>query len=159
VQSCLYLSFADILDFKSKRGQELLQYRAKIDELQKQLKETKTFTEVREAIRIFEEAQRIDLTNLIAALKDAKVATIWGSLKTLTKANSPTFWGSVAVAGGLAANVAALPIAFVVAGTALAGMVEVKSYLTDERNKRSALERASSFAYLYHGKAEGILAP
>jgi hypothetical protein len=153
------IPFSDILDFKRKREPELFHYRAKIDELHKTLKQAMTPIEVREALRRFGETQSRELANLSSALNDAKIATRWGSVKTLIKTNSPALWGMAAVGAGLAANIATLPISILVTGTMVAGAVEVGSYLVDERNKRRASERASPFALLHHAQQEGILSP
>jgi len=153
------ISFSKILDFKRKRGEELLLYRAQIDTLQETLKRAKTHIEVREALRKFKETQQRELKNLTAVLHDAKIATIWGSVKTLIKADSPALWGTIAVGVGIAANVAALPIPLLVAGTSVTGIVEVGAYLIDRRNERRAREREAPFAYHYHAQQEGILGP
>ena len=147
----------DILAFKRKREVELLRYRVEIDSLDKKLAGATERAEVKQALVQFDEGQRIALHDLVEALQDAKLATVWGSVKTLIKADTPKLWGAGAVALGLAAGIASLPITLAVAGAAGAGTVGVGSYLVDQRNKRRALERESAFTYLYHAQAEGIL--
>jgi hypothetical protein len=150
------VKFKDILAFKRKRKDELNRYRKRIDDLQKQLSQATERAEVNQALVQFEEAQQTELSDLVDALRSAKLATIWGSVKTLIKAKNPMFWGAGAVALGLTASIGTLPISLAIAGAAVSGTVEVGSYLVDQRNKRRATERKSSFAYLYHAKEEGI---
>jgi hypothetical protein len=149
--------FENILDFKRKRNAELLQYRTKVDELQKQLSQADTPKAVTEALRKFEEAQDRELTNFSKALEDAKIVTRWGSVKTLINAKSPALWGGLLVTGGIAANIAALPISLVVLGTVVAGVVEVKSYFAEKRSEEHKLNSASPFAYLYQARKEGLV--
>jgi hypothetical protein len=151
------VKFKDILAFKRKRKDELNLYRKRIDDLQKQLSQATERAEVNLALVQFEEAQQTELSDLVDALRGDKLATIWGSVKILIKAKNPMLWGAGAVALGLAPGIGALPISLAIAGAAVSSIVEVKSYLVDQRNKRRVTERESSFAYLYHAKAEGIL--
>ena len=151
--------FEDILAFKRKREPELLQYRAKIDKLHQQLKQAKEPADVKLTLTQFEEEQRQALGTLIAALKDAKMAMYWGSVKTLTSANQPASLAATAVVLGVASMIASLPIGLVIAGIqgAIQGAINVTSYLVDERNKQRTLERQSPFAYLHHAKTDRIL--
>jgi hypothetical protein len=151
------VDFKDILSFKRKRKDELNRYRMRIDDLQKQLSQATERAEVNQALVQFKEAQQTELSDLVAALRSAKVATIWGSVKTLIKAKDPMLWGAGAAVLGLTAGIGTLPISLAIAGAAVSGTVEVGSYLVDQRNNRRATERESSFAVLYHAKAEGIL--
>jgi hypothetical protein len=151
------VKFKDILAFKRNRKDELNRYRKRIDDLQKQLSQATERAEVNQALVQFEEAQQTELSDLVDALRSAKLATIWGSVKTLIQAKHPMLLGAAAVGFGLIPAIGTLPISLAIAGAVVSGTVEVGSYLVDQRNKRRATERESSFAYLYRAKAEGIL--
>jgi hypothetical protein len=146
-----------ILEFKRKREAEVLRYRERIDSLQKELSDATGHAEVRQALVQFDEAQRRELKDLIDALKDSRIATIWGSVKTLIKVNSPTFLGGMAVAGGLAAGIDKIPITGLLGGMVLSGAIEVGSYLADHHSEKRAMERKSPFAYVHHARAAGIV--
>ena len=151
------VEFEKIIAFKRKRKDELNRYRKRIDDLQKQLSQVTKPADVKQTLVQFEEAQQTALIDLAAALQSAKLATIWGSVKTLINAKNPFLWGAGAVALGQAPAIGTLPISIAIAGAVVSGTVEVGSYLVDQRNKRRATERESSFTVLYHAKAEGIL--
>jgi hypothetical protein len=147
---------AKILKFKRKRQSELLGYRERIDHLQQELSTANEPAAVKQVLVRFGEAQQKELQDLVNALSDAKLATVWGSFKTLIKASSPTLWGAGLAAAGLVAGVA-LPALPMLAGVALSGTIEVGSYLVHRRNENRVTERKSSFAYLHHAQAAGIL--
>jgi Family of unknown function (DUF6236) len=149
--------FEDILAFKRKREPEILRYRDRIDKLHQQLKQVKKPAEAKEVLTRFGEEQRRSLGELIGALKDAKLATNWGSIKTLTSVTVPTSLAAAAVVSGVAPTIATLPIGLIIAGMAIKGAIDVVSFRVDERNKRRALERASPFAYVHHARTGGIL--
>ena len=151
------VEFEKIIAFKRKRKDELNRYRKRIDELQKELSQITDAPDVNQILVQFEEAQQTALNDLVAALQSAKLATIWGSVKTLINAKNPILWGAGAVALGQAPAIGTLPISIAIAGAVVSGTVEVGSYLVDQRNKRRATERESSFTVLYHAEAEGIL--
>jgi hypothetical protein len=151
------VAFSDILEFKRRREGELLRYRARIDDLRKQLASAGSRAEIKETVVRFEETQRGEIQDLVTVIEEARLATIWGSAKTLTKASSPTLWGSVGVAAGLAAGVASLPIAFVLAGLVVSGTVEVGSFLVDRKSEKRVAERDAPFAYLHHARAQDII--
>ena len=151
------VSIGQILDFKRTRASELLAYRAHVDTLFADLATIDSRSAVRDALVRFDEAQRRDLTNLGAALDDARLATVWGTAKAIVKANTPAFWGGAAVAAGFAATAAALPLSITLAGMAVVGAIEVKAYQVDKRNERRAALRNSPLAYLYHAREERIL--
>lgn len=146
-----------ILAFKQKRHSELLRYREKIDKLHRQLKQATEPGEAKEVLTQFGEELPRSLRDLIGALNDAKLATIWGSVKTLTSVTVPTSLAAAAVVGGVAPAIAALPIGLVIGALVIKGAIDVISYRLDERNKQRALERASPFAYLHYAKKKGIL--
>jgi hypothetical protein len=93
----------------------------------------------------------------VAVLDESRVATFWGAVKTLLKANSPTLWGSLVAAAGAAATIATIPLEIAVSGVALVGAVEIQVYQVDERNRRRAMEREPPFACLYHARKEGLV--
>jgi hypothetical protein len=148
------VALTDILDFKHKREAELLEYRGRVDALQQQLSAAEDRGHVKQALVQFEEAQRKDLKNLRDAMADARMATVWGSMKALIKTSSPALWGST-VAAVFGAPAVAASIALT--GVTIAAMIEVRAYLVDRRNEKRATERKSGFAYVQHAQEEGIL--
>lgn len=145
-----------IVEFKRERNDELLQFRSSIDDLENKLAKAQDREEVRDNLIHFTEKQQIEVSNLSAALRDAKIETVFGSVKALVKSNSPGFWGSLLAIGGIAAGTPPISIPAIVVGGVMA-VCEVSTYLMDRRLRARSLEKQSAVAYLHYAKAEGII--
>jgi Family of unknown function (DUF6236) len=144
-----------IVEFKRRRNDELLRFRGNIDELEDKLANSKQQDEVRNNLTRFVEKQHLAMADLSAAMADARIETVLGSVKTLLKSNSPSFWISLVAMAGLAAGVPAISVpALLVGGVAAA--CEVSTYLMDRRVKARA-QAQSPVTYLHHAKAEGLI--
>ena len=93
------------------------------------------------------------MLKLTAVLKDEKIATVWGSLKSLIDIKSPTLLGAVAVIAGQTS----VPLHIAIPGLAVARAIEVANYWTGRRTERRAKLRESPFAYLYHAHEAKLL--
>jgi hypothetical protein len=146
-----------ILAFKEKRSSELLRYRERIEKLHQQLKQAKEPGEAKEVLTQFGEELHVNLHDLIRALKDAKLATIWGSVKTLTSTTVPASFGAGLVIGGVATGIATVPIGLAILGLVIQGAINVRSYLLDERCKRRNIKKGSPYTYLHYARKKKIL--
>jgi hypothetical protein len=144
-----------IVEFKRKREDELLRFRGNIDELEDKLANSKDQDEVRHNLIRFVEKQQLGIADLSAALADARIETVLGSVKALLKSNSPSFWISLVAMAGIAAGLPAISVpALLVGGVAAA--CEVSTYLIDRRVKARA-QAQSPVTYLHHAKAERLI--
>jgi len=91
-------------------------------------------------------------------MEDSRVATIAGSLKTIFSVKSPTLLGTAGVVAGHATKITELPIEWAAAGLGIMGLVEIGYHFIDKRNQKRATLRDSAFSYLYHAKADGLMA-
>lgn len=147
------VSLDDILVFKRRREAELLAYRERVNELQAALSKAESNAAAKHALVKFEESQRKELMNMMAAMADSGIATVLGSLKTLVKTTKPAFWGAAAALMAPAAP----PLSVALAGMAAGSTVEASAYRVDRRNEKRANERKFPFSYVQHAKEEHIL--
>jgi len=145
-----------IVEFKRRRKDELLRFRGNIEELEDKLANSKSQDEVRHNLIRFVEKQQLDIADLSAALADARIETVLGSVKALLKSNSPSFWISLLAIGGIAAGVPAISIPALLVG-GLVAACDVSTYLLDRRVKARTQVKQSPFTYLHHAKAEGLI--
>ncbi len=145
-----------IIEFTRKRKDELLRFRSGIDDLEDKLAKSQDKEEVRRNLIHFAEKQQIEVSNLSAALGDAKIETVFGSVKTLVKSNSPAFWSSLVALGGIAAAAPVIAIPAAIVGGVMA-VCEVSTYLMDRRVKARSQVKQSSIAYLHYARAEGLI--
>lgn len=155
------VSFNDIIEFKHHRHIQLSRLRQEIDKFQKEITETSTKSEITEVLVKFKESMEIALSDLNATLRDHRIATISGTLKTLINVKAPAFWGGIAQTVGHSAKIAELPFGSVVPriGTALvaAGVIEVGSFLLGKRNEKNTKLRENGFSYLLQAQNDGIV--
>lgn len=151
------VSLSTILEFKRKRRNELLNFRQLLDEFQESLKSCQDKSDARQVILTFSEKVEKGLADLNAALGDARIATIAGSLKTIIKLDSPALWVPVVAIAGKATSVADVPLPWTLAGIGILGAIEIFTYLVDKRNERRATLRSSPFAYLYAARQGAIV--
>jgi hypothetical protein len=147
----------DILAFKQKRNAELMQFCLLLDDFQKDLAACEQPSDVKAVTAIFDTRLRKGVQDLEAALQDAALATITGSLKTLVKADSTALWSAVVVAAGRASKLADVPLSWAISGLGVLGAVEIATFVVDRRNQRRATLRDSPFAYLYYARQAGIV--
>jgi hypothetical protein len=135
-----------ILDFKRQRETELLRYRGIIGKLQNELRQATDQSRTVQALESFKEEQKVAVTDLTAVLEEARIASIWGTVKTL-------------IAAGVAkAGIAAIvPVEFLLPGQIVAGLIAVAGCLVGNENKQRALQRESAFSYVYHARRAKIL--
>ncbi len=145
-----------IVEFKQKRCDELLRFRSSIDDLEDKLAKSQDKEEVRHNLIRFEEKQRTEVSNLAAALRDARIETVFGSVKALVKSISPAFWGSLLAIGGMAAGAPVISIPVIIVGSVMAAC-DVSTYLMDRKIKTRSQVKQSAVAYLHYAKAEGLV--
>jgi hypothetical protein len=147
---------AKIVEFKRKRSDELLQFRSSIGDLENKLAKSQDEEEVRHNLIRFAEKQQMEVSNLSAALADAQIETVFGSVKALVKSNSPAFWSSLLAIGGIAAGTPFISVPAIILGS-LVAVCDVSTYLIDRRVKVRSQVKGSAVAYLHYAEAEGLV--
>lgn len=142
---------ADIIKFKSRRRDELLQLRQIIYEQQDKIKQAKELGEVRELNARFAERLQIEVSNLCKAFDGDRLPYLWGTLKNIFVAESPAINAFVTNAPE------AIKLTATIGGIAFAGLLSLSEYFLDHRNRQAERLTANSYSYLYLAKQEGII--
>jgi hypothetical protein len=151
------VSLKDILAFKRKRTDELMQLRKFIDEFNKSCAGCSTEEEVRLAISQLETQSHVAVADLQSSLKDAKISTCFGCLTTLLDLKKPTVW---LAAGALAAgpvNPAAWPVAAKMAAVGGVALIQGGAYWWNRRAESKKNLRESPVSYLFQARKSGIV--
>jgi hypothetical protein len=151
------VSLSDIIEFKHRRKDELLNFRQTLDDLQSEIKKCESQADVHQVLVKFKEKSDRSLANLEAVLSDSRLATVAGSIKTLIKLDSPALLATLFGAVNQATKITDIPIQWTLAGAGILGAVEIFSYLTDKRNEKRATLRNEPFSYVAYAKAEGLV--
>jgi hypothetical protein len=151
------ISFHDILHFKRRRRDQLLNFRQLLDSFQNSLSNCESQTHANELIARFTNNLEKGLSDLEAVLKDSSIATVAGSFETLLKSTFPGWLATAVVASGKVKSIAEVPISWTVGGTMIAGAIGLSKYLVDKRNERRAALRNSPFSYILSGERDNII--
>jgi Family of unknown function (DUF6236) len=143
------VSLKAVLDFRQRYQAELLAFRAAMDDFEKTLAEATDNSEVVRETERFKERVESETIQLRKALRSTKISTVLGSLQAFIKPNSPTLIGSAAVLAGKATSLAAVPILWVIAGAATAGLIEVGMHWFGKVQERREALKDTPFAYLF----------
>jgi Family of unknown function (DUF6236) len=138
-----------ILGFRQKYQPELMAFRAVIEDFEKTLVAAFDKAEVISLTENFKERIARETIELGKALKSTRISTLLGSLQAFIKPTSPTLIGSAAIVAGRATSLADLPISWVMAGAACAGLVEVGLHWFGKVQERRKALRDTPFAYLF----------
>jgi hypothetical protein len=128
-----------------------------LDDFETKLAACKSNLETKNAVAAFSTKLQASLADLETVLKDAKIATFWGSMESLIKINSPAWLPPALVGLGKVASIAVVPVSWAIGGAAVAGTVVVGKYLIDKRNERRAVMRQSQLSYFFEAKRDRII--
>ena len=137
-----------ILEFKSKRRDELISFREVIWGIQDELKNSQEVSQIRDIASRYSDLINTRVSDLSKSMYEEKLQLWRGSLETLIKADTIPV---------LALSSFQIPIEYKLAGLGVLGVISVSNYLLDRRNERRKLLRENSFSYLYHAKQEAII--
>jgi hypothetical protein len=146
------VSLEDIIKFKKRRKLELLKFHEVIWQFEKELAESDNEKEAYEVCMRFSARIKIEMAELNEILDDARIATVFGTLKSLIDLKSPALWSTLGALSGK--EIIDLPTSVMWAGAGVAGAVQVGAHLIDERNKKRAAMRNSAFSYLYYASKD-----
>jgi hypothetical protein len=136
----------DLLRFKSKYRDELLNFRNVIDEYQGKIKHAPA-EELRELNARFVEKIQFEVSMLAKILHTARIPFTLGTLvnlfaiaMTVIPALPPQYQFSVPIAGA-----------------SIAGVLSLTKYVLDARNRQMERLTQNQYSYLYHAQQEGIV--
>ena len=139
-----------ILEFKSKRRDELISFREVIWDIQNELKNSQEVSQIRDIASRYSDLINTRVSDLSKTMQEDNFQLWRGSLETLVKTDSiPSL--------SLVFDPFQIPIEYKLAGLGVMGVISVSNYLLDRRNERRKLLRENSFSYLYHAEHEGII--
>ena len=139
-----------ILEFKSKRRDELISFREVIWDIQNELKNSQEVSQIRDIASRYSDLINTSVSDLSITMQEDKFQLWRGSLETLVKTDSiPSL--------SLVFDPFQIPIEYKLAGLGVMGVISVSNYLLDRRNERRKLLRENCFSYLYHAKQEAII--
>ena len=139
-----------ILEFKTKRMDELISFREVIWDIQNELKKSQEVSQIRDIASRYSDLINTRVSDLSTTMQEDNFQLWRGSLETLVKTDSiPSL--------SLVFDPFQIPIEYKLAGLGVLGVISVSNYLLDRRNEHRKLLRENSFSYLYHAEHEGII--
>jgi hypothetical protein len=133
-----------ILRFKQDREAELIGFRQLMDDFYRQLSKAPDEAAAKLVLTQFREQIQKGISDLTDQLKDARIATIGGSLTTLSRPLAEGLMESILTGGILS-----VPL---LVGRAIGGLIELVPNLIGARKEQRTELRQSPFAYLYHAE-------
>lgn len=149
------VSIKQIIKFKEKRKDNLLNFNQKLSEFQKVVANSESHAEFKENVINFQDQLIKGVNDLHDVLGDSNIETVFSSVKTLFSLKSPTFIASVVAVVNNSNNYLNLPLDLT--GIGVMGGIELSTKYLASRNKNRAILRESPFSYLYHATAGGII--
>jgi len=143
------VSLQQILAFKEKRPKELIRFRQTILDLQKQLAESRTNSEVQNNLASFSEKMEVGVSDLVELAKEEKLPLILGTIESAFSMSLPDV---ISLAAGAAIDPTVATI-----GLAGSGMVKVSKFLIDKTNEHRQKLNRDTYSYIYHAQQEGIV--
>lgn len=136
------VSFRDIVEFKKKRAEELLDFRKVILDVQAKLRDCKTTESATRILADFSDEMKGEQLKLKRLLDENRISVIAGTIETISKVKAADW-----IAGVLSSGLSLV---------ATFG-INLGKYAIDKRNERSTLLHNSAFSYLYSAEQSGIL--
>lgn len=143
------VSLKEILAFKEKRRDELLEFRKLILDVQKQLQTAETVSEIQSHLVSFSENIELGVSNIQRLAEEYKVSTVLGSIESVFSMSLPDV---VSLAAGAALNPTLAAVGMVGSGT-----VKVSKYLIDKVNENRHRLTKDGYSYVYYLQEEGII--
>ena len=143
------VGFEQILDFKEKRKNELLQLRQKIRELEDKISNCENDFQLKSVLSAFKESWQLELLNSEKLFHDEKIDYVMGSLCSLITAAS-----NVATLAEFVNNIKAITASpFVGAAVGLGGLIGACKHVIDNKT----ICNKSGFAYIVSAEKNGLI--
>ncbi|MBY0097313.1 DUF6236 family protein [Mesobacillus maritimus] len=144
--------FEEIVDFKKRHRDELLQFRTIISEFENEIGLSESFHEVKEKVVTYKEKIEFGTNEVAKALRGSQIKFIFSSLYSLVNTQTPNLLTDL-----LTPLDTKLPIDTTTIGAGLTGSIVIGgAYL---KNRENLMDRLSNnaFVYLYHANKQGIV--
>ncbi len=151
------VSLTNIITFKRKRREELLNFRNVIDGFKSDLGEVKDNSDLKYILVKHKELIEKNCLTLQRIFKDSAITTTGGVIKNLLNIKSPTFLTTIGAAAGKVTKLADMPLEWIGLGMGAMGIIQVGTYLIDKSNERKGKMLDSSYSYVFSAKTEGII--
>jgi hypothetical protein len=151
------VSFEKILDFKEKHRDELIRLRTLLDAIPHALRKCESLAEANDVLAGYSGRIISGVTDLTKALNGRGIQTVFGTLKSLIKLDSPVLLAALAIAANQTTTITQLPLEWISGGLAINGAIQISTYWVDRRQERLQTLRDSPFAYLYYAAKSGII--
>jgi len=145
-------SLINIIKFKQRRKDELLQFRQTIYEHQDKIKQLKDPRGVRDLNSRFAEQIQFEVSNLGKVLKSDDIRFFFGSLRNILAIETP----AMIVAYGMQFP-DPIKIQMAIAGAVVSGAISLGEYFLAAQNKENEQLAKNSYTYLLHASEEGII--
>lgn len=150
----MYTSFEEIIDFKMKRRDELLEFRVKLRELEQGISHCESIEELKSQIQHFKELWTLELIKANKLFKSDRIEFILGSAKT--------FIADAGVAAGLLQGIQSIyghtiPTTAFAATIGASGLAGVGIKYMNYRNKINIHHNNGGFSYILNAYKYGIV--
>jgi hypothetical protein len=146
-----------IVDFKKKRKHELLHFRKKLFDLEKEIAKSQSNNEIRHAITSFNEEIETGIKDLTAMMRDSKIDVLFKSFKALINLKSSSVLTAVAEIANEKLNILDTTISTNVITLATVGVIEITGNYIELKNKALAKTRESAFSYLLYARKAQLI--
>ncbi len=141
----------DILDFKNKRKDELLNFRVVMDDFYDLIKDSNDYSHLKYNLLKFQEKLKKNIIGLDKLMSDSKLEKVLSISKTIINIKSPSFWSTAL--GTIVSPFTPILLFF----GSLSGLIEISHCLVKKRNVKRIKKQKNDFAYIYSAKEHKIL--
>jgi hypothetical protein len=153
-------SVRKIIEFKQQRRDELLMFRALLNDIQESLSQCSSQEDAIYQITKCKEQIEIGVSTIRRQLSENKIKNFVGTLRTIFSVKSPAWLGMLA-GGGVGAPTAlagntGVAIASTTLGLMAGAAIEIANYRVGAQEKIASLKRESPYSYLYFAQAADL---
>ena len=147
------ISLQQIVRFRKKRTQELLQFRSKINQFEESISQCEDFQEIKSKVSDFRDEWMLALSTYQKLFKDEKIDYSLQTMKSLCSTSMP---GIVTAIG---TKIGVIPPWITVASLATGGAIGLGCSYMQYRKAVNQLRNNSGFAYLYDAERKNLIRP
>ncbi|WP_043931154.1 DUF6236 family protein [Bacillus sp. EB01] len=144
--------YEEILDFKKRHRDELLQFRTIINEFESQIANSDSIIEIKEKTISYKEKIELGTSEIAKALKGSYIKFVFSSLSSIVNPKNSLILTSLLTP--LSTHV---PINIDVMGASISGGIEIGTNYVDMKESIKTKLSDNSFVYLYKAQQEGLI--
>jgi hypothetical protein len=150
------VTFEDILDFKRRRNIELMRFRLKIHEFQKELQSAENHEHIIQIVQKRQHEIQLGLEDLMPRFIEDKLRVVFGSLQSILQLPIPTLLGAGIVAADITTDLINIPLKYEIGGMLITGGIQIGDYLIKDLIRTRDEINKSQLSYLVSAQSEGI---